>query len=79
MNENINNELPVSRYNYFAYYNNKKYLYKLNYLEKCRRDAIEAKHAPYYKDYWVNARWRQVLIDKNKINNNIIDEAPKNN
>ena len=74
---NDKNEIPVSKYNYFAYYNNKKYLYKLNYLEKRRRDAIEAKHAPYYKDYWVNARWKTILADKNKIkiNTNIIDEV----
>jgi len=68
MNENINNELPVSRYNYFAYYNNKKYLYKLNYQEQKRRNKIEASHKEFYLDYYTNSRWKEVLIKKNKIN-----------
>lgn len=50
--------IPFSRYNYYKYYNTNKELYKMNYLEKKRRDAIEEKHKDYYKDYWINARWR---------------------
>ena len=30
----------------------------MNYLEKKRRDAIEDQHKEYYRDYWVNARWK---------------------
>jgi len=78
---NDKNEIPVSRYDYYKYYNNKKYLYKLNYEEKKKKDLLEKKHAEYYLDYYTNARWKTILADKNKIkiNNNIIDEAPKNN
>ena len=79
MNDKIDNQLPVSRYNYFAYYNNKKYLYKLNYEEKKRRDLIEAKHKEYYRDYWLNARWKEVLIKKNKINTDNKNEVRENN
>lgn len=53
--------IPVTRYNYYKYYNNRKEYYKMNYLEKKRRDAIEEQHKEYYKDYWVNARWKQFI------------------
>jgi len=52
--------IPCSRYNYYKYYNTRKEYYKMNYLEKKRRDAIEKQHKEYYKDYWVNARWKDV-------------------
>jgi len=76
---NNHNQIPYSRYNYYKYYNNYKEIYHMNYLEKKRRDAIEAKHAEYYKDYWLNARWRQVLIDKKKINTDNKNEVGENN
>ena len=69
---NDKNEIPVSRYDYYKYYNNKKYLYKLNYQEQKRRNLIEASHKEFYLDYYTNSRWRDVLIKKNKINTNII-------
>lgn len=50
--------IPVSRYDYYKYYNANKEYYKMNYLERKRRDAIEAEHKDYYRDYWVNARWK---------------------
>ena len=53
--------IPVTRYNYYKYYDNRKENYKRNYLEKKRRDAIEEKHKEYYKDYWVNARWKEKI------------------
>tara|TARA_R110000772_G_scaffold53608_3_gene122602 strand:- start:3293 stop:3487 length:195 start_codon:yes stop_codon:yes gene_type:complete len=59
-----------SRYNYYRYYNAKKEYYKLNYLEKKRRDWIEEQHKEYYKDYWVNSRWSNDKDEKNKINSN---------
>ena len=31
----------------------------MNYLEKKRRDLIEKQHKQYYKDYWLNARWKE--------------------
>lgn len=61
--------IPYSRYDYYKYYNANKEHYKMNYLEKKRRDLIEEKHKDFYKDYWINARW------KNKINNNINNET----
>jgi hypothetical protein len=33
--------IPYSRYDYYKYYNAKKEHYKMNYLEKKRRDLIE--------------------------------------
>lgn len=50
---------PLSRYDYYRYYNAKKEFYKMNYLEKKRRDLIEKQHEQYYKDYWLNARWKE--------------------
>jgi hypothetical protein len=52
--------IPLSRYDYYKYYNARKEYYKMNYLEKKRRDAIEDQHKEYYRDYWVNARWKEV-------------------
>jgi hypothetical protein len=65
--------IPYSRYDYYKYYNAKKEHYKMNYLEKKRRDLIEEQYKDYYKDYWVNARWKDK--NKNKINNNINNET----
>ena len=31
----------------------------MNYLEKKLINAIEEQHKEYYKDYWVNARWKE--------------------
>ena len=31
----------------------------MNYLEKKRRDAIENENKDYYKDYWINTRWKE--------------------
>jgi len=36
--------IPLSRYDYYRYYNAKKEYYKMNYLEKKRRDLIEKQH-----------------------------------
>lgn len=52
--------IPCSRYNYYKYYDTKKENYKRNYLEKKRRDLIEENNKEYYRDYWVNARWKEV-------------------
>jgi len=76
---NENNQIPYSRYDYYKYYNNYKEIYRINYIEKKRRNAVESSHAEYYKDYWLNARWKNVLIDKNKINTDNIDEATEDN
>ena len=45
--------IPCSRYNYYKYYNARKEHYKMNYLEKKRRDAIDEQHKEFYKDYWI--------------------------
>jgi hypothetical protein len=51
--------ISCSRYNYYNYYNARKEYYKMNYLEKKLINAIEEQHKEYYKDYWVNARWKE--------------------
>jgi hypothetical protein len=50
--------IPYSRYDYYKYYNANKEHYKMNYLEKKRRDAIEAEYKDYYKDYWRLSLWK---------------------
>ena len=55
--------IAFSRYDYYKYYNARKEYYKMNYLEKKRRDLIEEQHKEYYKDYWVNSRWKEVGRD----------------
>ena len=67
--------IPFSRYDYYKYYNARKEYYKMNYLEKKRRNAIEDQHKEYYRDYWVNARWKDENIKKNKIYNNNSNET----
>ena len=70
--------IPYSRYNYYKYYNARKEYYKMNYLEKKRRENLEEQHKEYYKDYWVNARWKDGELreyKKNKINNNNSNET----
>jgi len=65
--------IPYTRYDYYKYYTARKEHYKMNYLEKKRRDAIEEQHKEYYKDYWLNARWKEQNMreyNKNKINSN---------
>jgi len=47
-----------TKYDYYKYYKDHKYYYKINYLEKKRRDAIENQNKSYYKDYWINSRWK---------------------
>ena len=58
MDEEIYRVIPMSRYNYYKYYNARKEYYRMNYLEKKRRESLEEKHKNYYKDYWINARWK---------------------
>tara|TARA_R110000796_G_scaffold54388_1_gene127240 strand:- start:5034 stop:5207 length:174 start_codon:yes stop_codon:yes gene_type:complete len=48
-----------SRYDYYKYYNLYKDRYKLNYLEKKERKITENKNKEYYKDYWINNRWKE--------------------
>ena len=43
------------------------------YRARHKKDLLEKKHAEYYLDYYTNSRWKDVLVKKNKINNNIID------
>lgn len=51
--------IPVTTYNHYKYYNARKEWYRENYLEKKRRDATAKEHKEYYKDYWINARWKE--------------------
>jgi hypothetical protein len=57
--------ISYSRYDYYKYYNARKEYYKMNYLEKKRRDAIEEQNKKFYKDYWVNARWKDDELREN--------------
>ena len=50
--------IPYCRYDYYKYYNANKENYRRNDLEKKRRDAIEAEHKDYYKDYWTLSLWK---------------------
>ena len=73
MNDKNERVIPYTRYDYYKYYTARKEHYKMNYLEKRRRDALEEQHKEYYKDYWLNARWKDQNMreyNKNKINSN---------
>ena len=50
--------IPITRYNYYKYYNARKEYYRMNYLEKKRKDALHKMHKDYYKDYWTLALWK---------------------
>jgi len=50
--------IPLSRYDYYKYYNARKEYYKMNYLEKKRREQEAEKYKEYYKDYWILSLWR---------------------
>ena len=70
--------IPVSKYNYYKYYDARKAYYKYNYLEKKRRDAIAEENKDYYKDYFLQKLWIPENLEeyiKNKINNNINNET----
>ena len=66
---------PVSKYNYYKYYDAKKEYYKFNYLEKKRRDAIAEQHKDYYKNYFILKLYIPENLEKYKINNNINNET----
>ena len=50
--------IPYSRYDYYKYYNANKEHYKMNNLEKKRRDLIEEQYKDYHKDYWTLSLWK---------------------
>jgi hypothetical protein len=56
--DNTSRVVSHSRYNYYKYYNLYKERYILNYELKKRKDELEEKHKEYYRDYWVNNRWK---------------------
>jgi hypothetical protein len=41
----------------------------MNYLERKRREAIEAEHKDYYKDYWNLSLWKEENMREYKKNN----------
>jgi hypothetical protein len=47
-----------SRYNYYKYYQNNKEKYKLNYETRKQKEILDKKNKEYYKDYWLNNRWK---------------------
>ena len=70
--------IPFCKYDYYKYYNARKHYYKMNYLEKKRRDAIEEQNKKYYKDYWTLSLWKEENMreyKKNKINVNNNNET----
>lgn len=64
---------PFSKYNYYKYYNARKEHYKMNYLEKKRRDAIEEQNKKFYKDYWTLSLWKEENMREYKKNKIIIN------
>tara|TARA_E500000318_G_scaffold46346_1_gene43714 strand:+ start:448 stop:672 length:225 start_codon:yes stop_codon:yes gene_type:complete len=64
---------PLSKYNYYKYYNARKEHYKMNYLEKKRRDAIEEQNKKFYKDYWTLSLWKEENMREYKKNKIIIN------
>ena len=65
--------IPLSKYNYYKYYNARKEHYKMNYLEKKRRDAIEEQNKKFYKDYWTLSLWKEENMREYKKNKIIIN------
>jgi len=73
MNDKNERVIPYTRYDYYKYYTARKEHYKMNYLEKRRRDALEEQHKEYYKDYWILSLWKEQNMreyNKNKIDSN---------
>ena len=64
---------PLSKYNYYKYYNARKEHYKMNYLEKKRRDALEEQNKKFYKDYWTLSLWKEENMREHKKNKIIIN------
>ena len=64
---------PFSKYNYYKYYNARKEHYKMNYLEKKRRDALEEQNKKFYKDYWTLSLWKEENMREYKKNKIIIN------
>lgn len=70
--------IPFSRYDYYKYYNARKEHYKMNYLEKKRREQEAKKYNDYFKDYWILSLWKDENMreyQKNKIYNNNSNET----
>jgi len=59
--------IPCNRYDYYKYYNARKDYYKMNYLEKKRKDALEEEYKTYYKDYWALSLWKDKNMREYKI------------
>jgi len=65
--------IPYTRYNYYKYYVSRKEQYKMNYLERRRREQEAEKYNEYYKDYWILSLWKAENMreyQNNKINSN---------
>tara|TARA_S200002703_G_scaffold34074_1_gene29480 strand:- start:172 stop:396 length:225 start_codon:yes stop_codon:yes gene_type:complete len=70
--------IPYTRYNYYKYYVSRKEQYKMNYLEKRRREQEAEKYNDYLKDYWILSLWKDENMreyHKNKINSNNSNET----
>lgn len=50
-------------------YNVRKEYYKMNYLEKKRREIIEEQYKDYYKDYWNLSLWKEENMREYQKNN----------
>lgn len=65
--------IPVSRYNYYKYYNLYKEKYKINYELKKKKDELEEKNKEFYKDYWTLSLWKEENMREYKKNKIIIN------
>ena len=61
--------IVCTKYDYYKYYNARKEFYKMNYLEKKRRDAIQEQYKDYYKNYWTLLLWKEENMREYKKNN----------
>jgi hypothetical protein len=51
--------VPITRYNYYKYYDMRKHIYRLNYEEKKQRQAeLKPIDNNYYYDYWKLQKWK---------------------
>jgi len=51
--------IPRNKINYYKYYGARKEIYQMNYAERKRRNALEAEHKDYYKNYWELSLWKE--------------------
>jgi|TARA_R110000787_G_C13374796_1_gene441206 hypothetical protein len=61
--------IVCTKYDYYKYYNARKEFYKMNYLEKKRKDTIHDQYKDYFKNYWTLLLWKEENMREYKKNN----------